>query len=262
MARQFKQVLFPREHGAWGMVSEAIVAGCIVGPSWAGAAVAVAAIGAFLSRRAISVGWILGVARNDPPLRRRARLIGGGLVVLAAVMLGVGLMLAANRNAALAVVGGVGVLGAIEAVLERRRQGRSLWGELIAAGAMAALGALIVTVGPPDVRYAVAIGVLLATRQMLAIIYIRHRIRAARSDKVTVGAIWVYPVIGAGVLGGLWSYDAIGWLATAAVAMILVRGISMHLSSHRPTTPKRIGMTELAIGLAYTLLISIDAWVR
>ena len=62
----FKSVALPAEHGSWSLVTEPILLGLLVAPSWAGAALAVTAFALFLFNRPFKVYWA------D---RRRGRLV-------------------------------------------------------------------------------------------------------------------------------------------------------------------------------------------
>jgi hypothetical protein len=46
----WRAIALPDEHGGWGLTAEPVLLGLLVAPSWAGAALAVAAFLAFLVR--------------------------------------------------------------------------------------------------------------------------------------------------------------------------------------------------------------------
>lgn len=243
------------------MLAEPILIGCIVAPSWAGAAVCIAAVLAFFARRAIAVGWVLGVGKGDASLRRLARAMACVLMVSSVAAMTGAVVHAADPLGVGIAIGVAAVFGLVQAAYEWRKQSRALPAELAGAAAMAMLGAMIVPATRVDLRQAAAIGLLLAVRQMLAIVYVRHRLRASRGMADGLGPIWLHPLVCVLVIAVLWAWGAVGWLAAVAVALLLVRAMGMHLAGGRPVTPKRVGMSELAIGLTYALLIAADQLV-
>jgi YwiC-like protein len=51
----WRAMAIPDEHGGWGLTAEPVLLGLLVAPSWAGAALAVAAFVAFLVRTPLKV---------------------------------------------------------------------------------------------------------------------------------------------------------------------------------------------------------------
>ena len=52
---RIKPIIVPAEHGGWGFLSEAILLGLLIAPTWAGGLLAIATIAVFMSRQPTKV---------------------------------------------------------------------------------------------------------------------------------------------------------------------------------------------------------------
>lgn len=258
MSSSLRKLVLPREHGAWGMLLEPMLVGCLVLPTWVGGGACLAIFLTFLARRPVVVGWFLASSVNDPQQRRKARWIGIVLLSFATAGLAVVLWKSAGGMEVVVVLAAAVILGATNFMLDRRRQGRSLTAELTGAWAMTLIGPIVVLVGGGELMVATSIGALLAFRQTAAILYVRHRLRAAYGKPTPHGTAVICICLGLIVSVPLIGVCAIGWIGVGAVAMILLRALAVQWVGNRPVAPKRVGLTELLIGVSFALLVAID----
>ncbi|MDO8389759.1 MAG: YwiC-like family protein [Actinomycetota bacterium] len=254
----WKQVAFPSEHGGWGLTLEPVLLGLLVAPSWAGAALGVAAFAAFLVRTPLKLA--IGDRRRGQWQHRSrlaARIAGGQLLVLAACA-AVGVRAAPDLRWVLPVAGAVPFV-AVELWFDVRSRGRRLVPELCGAAGIAAVAAAIVLAGGGAGELAVGAWLVLAARSVGAIPFVRVQIRRMRhgvgSRGHSDGAQAVALAIGAVavVLDRRLAVGA-GWLAVLAVVQIVwVR--------REPTPPKVLGIRQMALGIGLVLATSTGVWM-
>ena len=242
----WRAVALPDEHGGWGLTAEPALLGLLVAPSWAGAALAVAAMIAFVARTPLKLVLVDRWRHRWLPRSRLAARIA--LVELFALT---SLTVFAVRSAGwicLVPVAIAAPLVGIELWFDMRSRSRRLVPELCGAVGIAAGAAAIALAGGTSTRLAVALWLILAARAVAAIPFVRtqiHRLRhgstpVASSDRAQLAAVAVAliavlldPVVAAG--------------AAAVFGLTLLQVIWVR----RPPVPaKTLGLRQLALGLA------------
>ena len=85
----WRSVAVPSEHGGWGLTFEPVLLGLIVAPSWAGVAIGVAAMLAFVARTPAKVVLVDSWRHRRLPRTRIAALIAAAEIAVLVVLLGV-----------------------------------------------------------------------------------------------------------------------------------------------------------------------------
>jgi len=250
-----RRIALPAEHGGWGIVLEPVVLGLIIAPSVAGFFIGLAALLTFLARQPFKI------ASGDLLVRRR-RFPRTSPAVLFTVAFGAG---AAAFLAAAAVMG-TGVialvpiaiaapLAAIQISHDIRNTSRSLLPELSGAVAMSASVAAILLAAGATWPVALAAWMIIATRSITAIIYIRARLRREQ------GREWsAVPTIATHgtALGGMIVAAQAGvapWLGSFAFLLLAGRAIvGLRRVIDRPD-PRRVGWTEIVWGVVTIVLV-------
>lgn len=252
MVRWWRDVIAPREHGAWGFWFEPVLAGLIAAWSPAGAALGGMGLALVLARRPVALGW---GRRRDPAGRFAA-------VVLIAVAAGAGayaIAAAASPVGVAAALVSLAVMVATQQIAEHRATGRSLTAQLTAALAMAALGPAIVMAGVGLPEAALAVGLLIAGRQAASLTWVRHRLRRSRGDAGEPAALLIAHLALLMALGATLVRGGSGFIAIAAVFVIVIRTVIGLQVATRPVRPRTLGLIELTLGVAYALAIGYDA---
>lgn len=253
-ARPLKDLLLPREHGAWGMLAEPLIVGLIAAPSLFGAAlVAPAALAAFFARRPLMLGFFSRAARADGSYAA-ARGLAIGLSLFSLLLIAAAAPFAPNPASLLVAVAIAAALGMVQLRFDVNKQGRSLVAELSGAFALAALAPMLVLANTDAPGLALTLGLLVAAKQLAAITYIRLRLRASRGT--AGGRDWILMVV------GLVALSALSPQAVYAVALVVVRIVAGLSVVRRPVTPKHLGFIELAVGLTYAVLVGVVMQAR
>lgn len=184
----------PAEHGGWGLSAEPGLLGLLVAPSWAGLAVALAAVVAFLVRTPLKLA-VVDRRRGRVLARTRlaARIAGAELAVLAA--LAAAAVALAGPGWLVPIVLAVPLV-AVELWFDVRSRGRRLVPELAGSVGICSVAAAVAIAGGTDSRLAVALWLVLAARSVATVTFARTQVLrfrrtlapAAASPSVTGGA--------------------------------------------------------------------------
>ncbi|MBP6017114.1 MAG: YwiC-like family protein [Candidatus Promineofilum sp.] len=254
----YKSVALPAEHGSWSLVSEPILLGLLIAPSWAGVALVVAAFTLFLLNRPLKIFW----ADSRRGRRyQRTRMAGRFLLIYGGV----------------AVVGGVAalILGgwrpfipfAVAAPLllifmyYDQRPGRHWQAELLAPAAFASIVSSVALAGGFSWIVSAALWGFMIARAVPAVLFVRARLRLDKQKSVSPWGVAAAHMLAVGLVALLvWA----GWLPTTAViATLFLWGRALWgLSGYRwRSSVKALGFLETGVGIFVVLLVAIGFWL-
>src|SRR5690348_5132227 len=263
-----RTLVFPREHGAWGILLVPLLTGAAVGASrgsdWSGLAM--------LAVLTLSLFWLrtpLESCLGTSPMRAHSS-AEVNAVLLAIAALGSVAMLSA---AALLWHGQHRTLLAIGMIVALALAGQALLKRMGRRGRMPAqiVGAIGLTATAPSAYYVMTgkFGIeaiaLWAANWIFAgnqIHYVQLRIHAARAvsgtEKLARGRWFLAGEFAmAAALVAIWRLGVLPGLALLAFAPVLARGSWWFFPGHRPLAVRRLGWTELAHNLAFGALLIV-----
>lgn len=251
----WKVVALPAEHGGWGLLVEPLVLGLVLAPSGGGAALALAAIAAFLLHHPLKLA-LMDARRRTRYLRTRLALRVGGLY-LALALAGLAAAASAASSWAFAVPLAAALpLAAFQLAWEVTGRGRQLLPEILGAIALAATAPAVMLAAGSDSLAALVVWALLAARACGSILYIRTRLRRDRGLGGSVAPTLALSVGTAVAVGGLAALGHLPWAVFAAFAVLLARAAWGLSPWHRAVRPRTVGFQELAFGAATTTLVA------
>ena len=252
---RWRTVALPTEHGGWGFVSEPILLGLLLAPTWGGLAFGIAAFAAFLLRHPLKL-YVKDVrAQRSVPRTLAARRF---VLIYSGVMIAAGLLVLWRMPspAALISAGLATPLIGIQLWHDVRNQGRSLTAELAGGVATGAFASSIVLLGGWVFFTALGLWLVLAVKALTAVLYVRSRLRlerdkpAGRTLTLTMHGLGLVILLIAAVLAWL------PWTAPVGMGVLTVRaaiGLS-HWRKARP--PKIIGFQEMGYGFGFVFLLA------
>jgi hypothetical protein len=250
-----KSVALPIEHGGWGMLGEPLILGLLVAPSWAGAGVAVAALGAFLARHPLKLAVADWRRRERYPRTSMAE----RFIVLYGTVTVAGLALAAARGAPgwwwpLAVAA---PLALAQLAYDAALQGRRLLPELLGGIALGSVAAAEMRAAEVPLAAGLAAWALVAAKTIATVLYVRARLRSDRGlPPDRTGAVAAHA--GAFVLATTLAVVAQApWLAAAAFALLLARSLHGLSRFRRRVRPQVVGVQEMAYGFSFVLVVAL-----
>ena len=227
--------MLPREHGAWAQLGLPMVTALALGPSAAGALLALAAIGAFLAHEPVTV--LLGHRGGRAKRERRGVALRMLVVVIVVGLCALvcGLQLAKGPtlpSLALPVVLGAVTLGFVLA-----RSEKTLAGEVLAAAAMAAWAWPIIAAAGHEPALGVSVGLFWFLAFGLATLAVRAVSRGRRGGawqgRWAAGLSLLVVLVGAVLVSLGWMHVAflvaMAPVAVTAGAVGLMRPSASHL---------------------------------
>jgi hypothetical protein len=250
---RLRTVAFPVEHGGWGFLAEPILLGLAVAPSWAGLAIALATVAAFLMRHPAKLYWKNRRRLDLSPRFRIARRFALMYAGLSAGGFTVALALAGWRPLVPYLI--LGPLLAVYGAFDVQNQARRLLPELAAPMGLAASAPAIALAGGWEWVGAWTLWLLLQARAVPSILYVRARLRLERGERIDRRPSSVSHVAALALGAALWKADLGPLLAPVALTVLLARSIRGLSPNRRPARAKEVGFSELAFGLGYVLAI-------
>src|SRR5215207_3579421 len=139
---RLKTVALPTEHGGWGITLEPVVLGLLVAPSFAGAGLALATVGAFLARHPFKI--VAGDRRRGRRFARTPYAERFTLLYAAAVSAGFALSLYSAKDYTLLLpLAAAAPLGAVQLWYDAAGRSRGLLPEVAGSVAMSAVAAAL-----------------------------------------------------------------------------------------------------------------------
>jgi YwiC-like protein len=255
--RMWRAVALPSEHGGWALTLEPIVLGLLVAWSVSGLALGIAAFAAFLVRTPLKLA-VIDVRRHRwlPRSSLAARLAVAELLVMA------GAVTVAVSQAGLAWATPTVIaapLVAVEISFDVRSRGRRLLPELCGAIGIASVAASIVIAGGRNGGLAAGLWLILAARAVGAIPFVRVQILRLRRG---VGPVWQSDVSqAASVAVAAIAVASDRRLVVAAVCIVMLACVQSIWVRRDPIPAKRLGLRQMAMGLALVAATVIGVWL-
>ena len=253
----WRSVALPAEHGGWGLTLEPVLLGLPVAPSLGGAALGLAAFVAFLVRTPLKLAAV--DRRRGRQLDRSVlarRIAGIELVVLGAA---VAVAVSASGWRWLPAVVVAAPLVVVEVSFDVRSRGRRLVPELCGAAGIAAVAAAIVLADGRSASLAAGLWLVLAARAAGAIPFVRVQILRLRRGS---GPVHQSDLAQAAALAIALVAVAIDRRLSAGAGGVVVLAVLQTAWVRRPpVAPKRLGMRQMALGLALVFVTAAGVWM-
>ena len=248
----WRAAALPDEHGGWGLTAEPALLGLLVAPSWAGAALAVAAFVAFLVRTPLKLVLVDRWRHRWLPRTALAARVAAVEVVVLGALAAVAWLRAGG--AWLVPVALAAPLVAVELWFDMRSRGRRLVPELCGAVGMAALAAAVALAGGAPASLAVASWLVLAARSIATLPFVRVQIVRLRRGTGPVASSDRAQVAGSAVALAAAAVDPD---VVAGAAFVLVLAVLQARWVRRPPVPAKVlGFRQLGLGLG---LVAVTA---
>lgn len=245
----WRTVAVPSEHGGWGLTFEPVLLGLIVAPSWAGVAIGVAAMLAFVARTPAKVVLVDSWRHRRLPRTRIAALIAAAEIAVLVVLLGVAAATASGPFW-IPLLAAVPLL-AIELWFDMRSRSRRLVPELAGTVGIGGVAAAIVLAADGGAILAAGAWLVIVARAVASLPFVRFQLRRVKhqphqrwAQDLAQGAAVALAVIGVGV----------GWLpVVAAGAVVALATVQLVLARTRPPRAVIVGVQQLVLGLAVVI---------
>jgi len=244
-------IFLPKEHGSWSLALEPVALGLFVAPSWAGGALAMAALAGFFARRPLKTAF--SPAPSSRRAAARTTLVLLGTLAVAGVV--ETLLLGAPR--ALWPLWCAAPLGGLFVFFDSRGESRAAAAELAGSAAFAFVPAAFATLAGWSAPAALALAAVALTRSVPTVLVVRAFLRARKSGDIPGGFPLVAAVAAALSLGALAILDLVPVWTPVPAGVLLVRAVVL-LDFSRPTwTARRVGLAEAGLGALYVAFAAL-----
>ena len=249
----WREVALPSEHGGWSLTGEPALLGLLVAFSWAGLALGLAAMLAFVARTPLKVVLVdQWRHRWLDRTRLAATVLVAELVVLAALVAFAVLRADGRFWPPLAVAA---PLIGLELWYDMRSRSRRLIPELAGTVGIGSIAAAIALADGTTARLSWGLWVVIAARSIGAIPYVRTQILRGRSRP---SPLWhsdlaQFVAVAVGVVG--WWADFVP--GAAAVAVAVMAAINVVAVRRPPQRAVVIGIQQMVYGLVIVAVTAI-----
>lgn len=251
----YRQVTIPTEHGGWSLTIEPALLGLIVAPSPAGAALAAAALVAFVLRTPLKLVFV-DVRRGRRLARTR---MAARVAMLLALTLAALIAVAAfTGESALfwPLLAALPLFG-IEFAYDIRSRSRRLAPELLGTVGIGAVVSAIVLADGGSSALAYGLWLIVAARAVAAIPFVRLQLRRAKRQRPNLGMSDTAQGLAVLVaVGAVFFTDAPAAAAGAIVALAVFHGVAARLSVPSVAI---IGAQQVVAGLTIVLVTGLAA---
>ena len=247
---RIRSIALPTEHGGWGFTLEPILLGLLVAASATAWELSAAALGIFLARRPVKIFSTDIVRKRWLPRSRIAltfSLLYGG-IALAGV---IGAFLTTDGPFWIPVlVAAPFALYALRA--DAHSKNRGLLPELSGSIAMGATVSAIATGSGWELAPAFGLWLVLAARDVAAIVLVRGQIRRNKGKETGAPKIYAVQAACTATVAIAAGFGIVPWLSVLAIG--LVGGVAFVSLKRPPVEARVIGWTQMAVGLMVVLI--------
>jgi hypothetical protein len=248
-------VAVPTEHGGWGLTLEPALLGLLVAPSWAGVALAAAALMAFVARTPVKVALVDRRRHRRIPRTVLAEKVA---TIELSVLVGLVAIALATAHGAFWIPIVIALpLVAVELSFDMRSRSRRLLPELAGTIGIGGVAAAIVLADGGEPVFAAALWCIVAARAVASIPFVRLQLcrykhqpsRRLTSDAAQGAALVVAGgavALDASVLGGL-------------VAIIVLGLLQVWAARRPPPAAALLGAQQVVAGLTVVLITALGA---
>lgn len=246
-------VALPTEHGGWSLTLEPALLGLLVAPSWAGVALAVAALLAFAARTPIK--WLLVDRWRRRRLRRTELAERIAAIELCAFAALVGTAAATSQGEFWVPLVVALPLVVTELWFDMRSRSRRLLPELAGAIGIASVVAAIVLADGQSATLAVALWALLAARAIASIPFVRVQLqrRKHQAFRLAVSDVAQGVATAVAMLAILLDPRVLAGFA----AFLLLVGFQLGAVRRAPPPAAVLGSVQLVLGLALVAVAAL-----
>lgn len=251
---RWRTIVLPTEHGSWAFVSEPIILGMLLAPSWGGLAFCIAVFAAFLLRQPLKIYLKDMKHRRQVPrtaVARQFTFIFSGILIVATISLWLtspDLRMLVPLFFALPMI-------AIQFIADLQNNSRSLLAELTSSLATGAVASALVLINGWFFLPAFGLWLALGVKAITSVLYVRARLRLERNQPTYTLFVVISHAVTLGILAIAAFFEVVPWTVPAAMFVLFVRATVGLSSLRKIRQPKSIGLQEIGYGLGYVMMI-------
>ncbi len=256
--RQIRAVALPPEHGSWGFLFEPILLGLFVAGSPRGLLLSVALLCAFLLHQPLKLALKDRLKGRHTPRTVPAERFAIGYGVSALLLLGI-VAITSDLYFLVPLLFALPLL-LVQIWYDAHNQSRTLIAELCGTLALGSAAAAVAILGGWSFRTALPLWLIIASRSLPSILYVRTRIRLEHGKPIRPYPVWIAHSAALLIILLAAATNVVPAAVIGAFVLLLARAL-IGLSRWRKSRPaKEIGLMEIAYGLS-VVAIAVAGYV-
>jgi hypothetical protein len=253
--RQIRSVALPSEHGSWSFLFEPLLLGLLVAGSPKGWLLAAAMLCAFLIHQPLKLALKDRLKGRRSPRTAWAERFAAGYGALALLLLAL-VGIKSDPRFVLPLLLGLPFL-LVQVRYDARNRSRALLPELCGTVALGSAASAVAMLGGWSFGAALPLWLLMVSRSIPSILYVRARLRLEHGKSVSPYSAWGAHVAALLIVALLAAVNIVPVAVIGAWALLLARAV-IGLSSRRRARPaKVIGLLDVAYGLILVAMAAV-----
>lgn len=245
--RQLRSVALPSEHGSWGFLLEPLLLGLLVAGSASGVIFSAAMLCTFLIHQPLKLALKDHLKGRRTSRTIQAERFAVGYGVMALLFLGIVGFTSDLRFIVPLLLGLPFLL--IQIWYDARNQSRALIPELCGVVALGSTASAVVILGGWMFWTALPLWVIVVSRSIPSIIYVRTRLKLEHGKPIHPYPSWGIHSFALLLVTLLAAARVVPITVVVALAVLLLRALIGLSAFRKPRPAKQIGMLEIAFGL-------------
>lgn len=254
--RQIRAVALPPEHGSWGFLFEPLLLGSFVAGSSRGLLLAVALLCAFLLHQPLKVALKDRLKGRHTPRTVPAERFAIGYGVSALLLLGI-VSMTSDLHFLVPLLFALPLL-LVQLWYDAHNQSRTLIAELCGTLALGGAAAAVAILGGWSFRAALPLWIIVASRSIPSILYVRTRLKLEHGKPVRPYPVWLAHCAALLILLLAAATRIIPAAVVGASVLLLSRALIGLSRWHKPRPAKEIGFLEIAYGMSVVAIAAIS----
>lgn len=252
---RLRAIALPVEHGGWGLLATPILLGLVVAPSASGAWLALAAIGAFLTRQPLRLA--LGDWQRGKWYPRTAWAWRLALAFAALALAGAGLAWLTTTHMFWLPLVVAAPLAMVQFACDLRGDSRAFVAEVSGASALGSLAAAMAMAAGWPLAPSAVLWALLSVQAVGAILYVSARLRLARGVSAPRAPAWLANAAALAVAVVLAAIGGAPWMGVIAFLVLTARAVVGLWPPHEGTRTTVVGFQEVGASLLLVACLAL-----
>ena len=254
--RQIRAVALPPEHGSWGFLFEPLLLGLLVAGSPRGLLLATALLCAFLIHQPLKLALKDRLKGRRTPRSLLAERFALGYGLLALLLLGI-VGITSDLHFLVPLLFALPLLF-VQIWYDAHNQSRGLIAELCGTLALGGAAAAVAILGGWSFRAALALWLIVASRSIPSILYVRTRLRLEHGKPIRPDPVWIAHSAALLIILLAAVTNVIPAAVIGAFVLLLARALIGLSRWRKPRSAKQIGLMEIAYGLSVVAITAMS----
>lgn len=254
----FKKILYPHEHGAWGFFLEPFILCLLIAFSLKGVIFTLSSLLFFISIQPLR----LIISENyNKVLKKGAYFIGTIYIIFALVLFVISLENSLDENIIYVLLTSI-ILFSIYFILTLVNKDRTMLGAMSAPLSIAIYSLIVLLLDNWSLFSTSILGLILMGRIIPTVLYINVKLKLLKQQPHKKNLVYFFELFFITLILALAYLSVVPYLSIIAIFVLFVRSIWGFMPSNQFEKIKILGIKEFIYGLVYVILNAIGYWIN